>query len=565
MKKINLLLACFAMFALVFTSCTKDDATGDNSGEKATLSFGAIVNDLANKSTNKQSDVDDLPVCSDDTPFYVEIVLLQGEEAIVGETGAPQRIDLVAGQVFTEEDPLLELDPGTYTLDHFAVYNEGGTLIWLAPKGGVLAEFVDNPLPLNISLGAGVKKYVDVSVLCFDDRDVNEYGYLFFEFDKTEAFKFCFFANYCPPEDNGKHKTANYSVNIWLGTDNTGTPLYTNESPVTSVNADGDYTAATTCFPLPVNDDLDEPYLYYEVTLLDWPGNYGTVAPNTVKSGVLTAQDVMDNFVGEDDVDYEHLRFGCDDDTTPPMDSDNDGVIDDNDDCPDTPAGTEVDSDGCPVNGGDQDSDEDGVLDSIDECDNTPVGATVNEVGCPDSDGDGVFDNIDNCDDTPSGVEVDANGCPVGGNGCVDLPAPCELDVPSELEEYCFETYVQEADSNGWITINSAAEFDLYYDEGVVAEVLSEVSITLNGSAVNVTLDSPIADQDRITAYAIEIRPSEDGTMSTTCWESQCANVTGEDQFGPIVNVFEEFEYSYPFYVRVSTISCFTPDVTPGG
>ncbi|MFD2519243.1 hypothetical protein, partial [Salinimicrobium flavum] len=65
MRNFKIYLSFLAVFALLFTSCSKDDAAGDNSGEKATLSFGAIVNDLANKSTNKQSDVDDLPVCSD--------------------------------------------------------------------------------------------------------------------------------------------------------------------------------------------------------------------------------------------------------------------------------------------------------------------------------------------------------------------------------------------------------------------------------------------------------------------------------------------------------------------
>lgn len=87
-------------------------------------------------------------------------------------------------------------------------------------------------------------------------------------------------------------------------------------------------------------------------------------------------------------------------------DSDGDGVPDRDDQCPDTPAGTNVNSVGC------ADADGDGVTDSRDECPNTPVGQVVNSVGCPlDSDGDGVSDVNDDCPDTPAGARVDENGC----------------------------------------------------------------------------------------------------------------------------------------------------------
>lgn len=58
------------------------------------------------------------------------------------------------------------------------------------------------------------------------------------------------------------------------------------------------------------------------------------------------------------------------------------------------------------------DSDGDGVPDNIDECPNTPAGVAVDEVGCPlDSDGDGVPDYLDKCPDTPKGALVDEDGC----------------------------------------------------------------------------------------------------------------------------------------------------------
>lgn len=92
------------------------------------------------------------------------------------------------------------------------------------------------------------------------------------------------------------------------------------------------------------------------------------------------------------------------------FDSDGDGVMEDVDRCPGTPASTRVDANGCP------DSDADGVGDSVDECPDTPAGARVDARGCSlDSDGDDVYDYADKCPNTGSGEGVDADGCPTNG------------------------------------------------------------------------------------------------------------------------------------------------------
>jgi OOP family OmpA-OmpF porin len=91
------------------------------------------------------------------------------------------------------------------------------------------------------------------------------------------------------------------------------------------------------------------------------------------------------------------------------VDSDNDGVPDNLDKCPNTPAGVAVDKDGCPL-----DSDKDGVPDYLDKCPGTPLGTAVDKNGCPlDSDNDGVPDYLDKCPGTPLGMAVDKDGCPL--------------------------------------------------------------------------------------------------------------------------------------------------------
>jgi OOP family OmpA-OmpF porin len=92
-------------------------------------------------------------------------------------------------------------------------------------------------------------------------------------------------------------------------------------------------------------------------------------------------------------------------------DSDGDGVTDDKDQCPGTPAGAPVDANGCPLY-----SDGDGVPDYLDKCPGTPAGVMVDPDGCPlDSDGDGVPDYLDKCPNTAAGAKVDADGCPPPG------------------------------------------------------------------------------------------------------------------------------------------------------
>src|SRR5437660_7669501 len=118
---------------------------------------------------------------------------------------------------------------------------------------------------------------------------------------------------------------------------------------------------------------------------------------------------------------------------TPSKDSDHDGVPDNKDACPDTPAGAAVDSKGCPI-----DSDRAGVPDGLDKCPGTPAGAHVDATGCPtDGDADGVPDGLDQCPNTPLGVKVDAKGCPIdsdadgvpdGTDQCPNTPAGVAVD-----------------------------------------------------------------------------------------------------------------------------------------
>lgn len=93
----------------------------------------------------------------------------------------------------------------------------------------------------------------------------------------------------------------------------------------------------------------------------------------------------------------------------PMSDTDEDGVSDDLDKCPDSPKGITVDTTGCP-----RDFDVDGVPDYQDMCPNTLPNIGVDSTGCAkDEDRDGVADDNDKCPATGKGIPVDTTGCPM--------------------------------------------------------------------------------------------------------------------------------------------------------
>lgn len=317
MKSLKFYLVSLTICFLFTTSCSKDDnVLNETKKETASLSFEAVLNDLATKhnSSSSRQSLGDLPECSDDDPSYVMIILSQDGTDVVGTEAAPFRVDLTPNENFTVEVPELKLAPGEYSLDYFAVYNDMGDLIWLAPSGGMFSSYFDNPLPMPIALGAGVKKYVDVSVMCFDQRFVNEYGYLFFELDAVEAIEFCIFGNYC--DETGRHYPAAFSVDVWTYFDGApGSQIYSELTNSVTMNNDGDYSGTNVCIALPDTPGLNE--YYFEITLLNSDA-YGDVTEEVIRSGVITDEDITNLFDGADATDYYHFREGaCNMDDSP--------------------------------------------------------------------------------------------------------------------------------------------------------------------------------------------------------------------------------------------------------
>ena len=125
-------------------------------------------------------------------------------------------------------------------------------------------------------------------------------------------------------------------------------------------------------------------------------------------------------------------------------DRDRDGILDEDDRCPDQPEDFDQyeDADGCP----DPDNDSDQIMDLVDQCPNEPedVNGYEDQDGCPegsrDRDRDGIADVSDRCPNEPEDKDNfrDEDGCPEPDNdldGVLDGVDRCPL-VPEDVDGF---------------------------------------------------------------------------------------------------------------------------------
>ena len=153
---------------------------------------------------------------------------------------------------------------------------------------------------------------------------------------------------------------------------------------------------------------------------------------------VLVSKEVEDEIVDSSDTDQDGIADA--DDDCPNLagleihggcpDTDKDGIKDSEDACPDKFG--PISNDGCPI----IDTDGDGIKDEFDDCP-TEAGSLLLK-GCPDTDGDGIPDSEDAC---PS-IAGTNRGCPeedTDGDGIPDSKDKCPTMVGDEAHLGCPE------------------------------------------------------------------------------------------------------------------------------
>ncbi|MEO8234157.1 MAG: thrombospondin type 3 repeat-containing protein [Flavobacterium sp.] len=143
---------------------------------------------------------------------------------------------------------------------------------------------------------------------------------------------------------------------------------------------------------------------------------------NLQETFMFTNNDTRDGVVAGKNDDFLMHTVGLTFNLGSSKDSDNDGVSDKKDNCPETPAGVVVDKKGCPL-----DKDNDGVYDYLDNCPDQAGSQALN--GCPDADGDGVADANDRCPNQAGKISL--KGCPDADNdGVADIDDKCANTKP---------------------------------------------------------------------------------------------------------------------------------------
>ncbi len=206
------------------------------------------------------------------------------------------------------------------------------------------------------------------------------------------------------------------------------------------------------------------------------------------------------------------VDIGCYEYFLLPTDSDNDGVIDTEDDCPETPTGETVDEFGC--SDSQKDTDNDGVMDSEDNCPNTPSGETVNIYGCSitDTDGDGIPDVDDDFPEDPDLAFV--NKFPASGFGSLgfeDLwPGKGDYDFNDVVVDYKFIYYTNGENKVVYVTakfifkasgayLHNGFGFSLTKGKASLRTGLTVTGFDIQESYINLRANGTEKNQNRAT------------------------------------------------------------------
>ena len=147
------------------------------------------------------------------------------------------------------------------------------------------------------------------------------------------------------------------------------------------------------------------------------------------------------------------------------------------------------------------DSDGDGVLDNADACPNTPAGVNVNTQGCPlDSDNDGVYDYQDKCPNTDAGLKVDADGCPLKLTKTVNIELEVNFDNNSAVVKPAYNAEIKRVADFMAQYSNTVVEIQGHTDGSGAADYNQKLSQRRADSVAKILVSKFSIDASRVTA-----------------------------------------------------------------
>lgn len=333
MKRFKPYLAICAVLAFVLAGCSREENTNmdlnpdSSSRTYVEVSFGTLLNDLSNRavSSTQKAHFGQIPDCIEDAEPATAVLQITYDGQPAEDVGEDIVVNVLEDEngyftAYSEDLKIPVPNNGSVevTLESFIVYDGEGNEIWIAPiesEAGQFDGYVDNPLPFSFDVQDGTKPYIEVEVLCFDRRMVNEYGYVFFDIENKELIEFCVFGNFCPP--SGRHYVASYSLDVWIYENGQATvQIYDDLTREVTQNQSGEWSADPLCIVLPDDPDEEDQYLI-EITILDGP-NYDATE-EVIRTSVLTDQEVRTLFDGDNNLEYFHFFEGCGENDNPPI------------------------------------------------------------------------------------------------------------------------------------------------------------------------------------------------------------------------------------------------------
>ena len=309
----------------------------------------------------------------------------------------------------------------------------------------------------------------------------------------------------------------NYGVtNIW----------YSNDGGASWMNKEGDLP------DLPVKAILQNPLTPNEVIIGTDLGvwktkNFKATSPSWSRSdNGMSNLPVLDLDLRDDNVvfaaTYGRGMFSGKFVSDPNADDDGDGILNGEDNCPNTANADQADGDKNGIGDACQDTDGDGVLDIDDNCpdtsnaDQTDVDGNGIGDACQDTDSDGIMDNVDNCLDMANPDQADGNN---DGTGDV-----CDTSYKNQ-DNISIETISEtcEDQNDGKIIVNAQQTFVNY-------------TVTVKGDGVDLS--------EQLTTDSIAFEDVAPGTYEV------CVEVNDRDDYMQCfeINIVE----SNPVALRVA-------------
>ena len=244
-------------------------------------------------------------------------------------------------------------------------------------------------------------------------------------------------------------------------------------------------------------------------------------------------------------------------------DDDSDTIPDVIDKCDYTILGSEtVDLDGCDDD--QRDSDNDGIVDSQDICRDTPIEyiLSINQDGCADIDSDGVYSNTDICPNSPSKWTIDEYGCAIIQNSVDWNTGPYQSDAFGRAGDFSISTTTGTYSfSSSWTGENTYLFIFNYKSSSYMSSIWNQdVGKLLENSPQNVIIvfgsfDSDYASdinsmenrvQDWLSSQSQEIQESWSGRILYL--DQRASTISGS--LGDIINEWNTFYYGIDRFQR---------------